>query len=61
MISKVTIPPFKYALIALVITWGLFILFEKVSVKNRRQIAFEEQDLFEQKDLLHHFPENKKV
>jgi len=53
--------PMWGALIALVITWGLFILFEKVSVKNRRQIAFEEQDLFEQKDLLHHFPENKKV
>ncbi len=51
--------PMWGALIALAITIGLFLLFEKVSAKNRRQIAFEEQDLFEHKDLLHSFPENK--
>jgi membrane protease YdiL (CAAX protease family) len=47
------------ALIALAITVGFFLLFERVSVKNRKQIAFKEQDLYEHKELLHSFPENK--
>jgi uncharacterized protein len=42
--------------IALVITIGLFILFEKVSSRNRKQIAFEEQDLLEHSDILNPFP-----
>jgi uncharacterized protein len=51
--------PWWAALIALAITVGFFLLFEKVSAKNKTQIAFEEQNLLEQKDLLHSFPENK--
>jgi len=51
--------PMWGALIALAITYGLFVLFEKVSSKNRKQIAFEEQDLYEHKDILHSFPANK--
>ncbi|HRI23597.1 MAG TPA: type II CAAX endopeptidase family protein [Ferruginibacter sp.] len=52
--------PIWGALIALAITVALFWLFERVSGKNRKQIAFKEQDLYEHKDLLHAFPENKK-
>jgi membrane protease YdiL (CAAX protease family) len=51
--------PWWGALIALAITIGLFLLFEKVSAKNKTQIAFEEQNLLEQSDILHPFPENK--
>jgi late competence protein required for DNA uptake (superfamily II DNA/RNA helicase) len=51
--------PLWGGLIALAITYGLFILFEKASIKNRKQIAFEEQDLLEHTDILHSFPENK--
>ncbi len=39
--------PLWGALIAVAITGGFFILFEKVSSKNRKQIAFEEQNLLE--------------
>jgi membrane protease YdiL (CAAX protease family) len=53
--------PWWAALIALFITIGLFLLFEKVSAKNKTQIAFEEQNLLEQSDILHSFPENKNV
>jgi uncharacterized protein len=49
--------PIWGALIALAITVALFLLFEKVSAKNRKQIAFQEQDLYE--DMLHAFPQNK--
>jgi uncharacterized protein len=51
--------PWWGALIALAITIGFFILFEKVSARNKTQIAFKEQDLLEQSDILHPFPENK--
>lgn len=51
--------PWWGALIALLFTVGLFILFEKISVKKRTQIAFEEQDLLEHADTSHSFPENK--
>jgi len=51
--------PIWGGLIAIAISYGLFLLFEKVSSKNRNQIAFEEQDLMEHKDILHSFPENK--
>lgn len=53
--------PLWGGLIALAITYGLFLLFEKVSFKNRKQIAFEEQDLLEHADFLHSFPENKNL
>jgi uncharacterized protein len=53
--------PWWGALIALAITVVFFILFEKVSAKNKTQIAFEEQNLLEQKDILHSFPENKNL
>ena len=53
--------PWWGGLIAVAITYGLFILFEKVSAKNRKQIAFEEQDLLEHRDILHSFPENKNL
>lgn len=52
--------PLWGALIALAITWGFFILFERVSIKNRKQIAFEEQNLYEHEDIVHSFPENLK-
>ncbi len=48
--------PWWGALITLAISIGLFLLFEKVSVKNRKQIAFEEQDLLEHSDVLNPFP-----
>ena len=51
--------PWWGALIALAVSIGLFLLFEKVSGKNKTQIAFEEQNLLEQSDILHPFPENK--
>lgn len=53
--------PIWGGLIALAITVGLFVLFEKSSVKNRKQIAFEEQDLYQHKDILNQFPDNKNV
>jgi len=48
--------PLWGALLALAITYGLFMLFEKVSARNRKQIAFEEQDLLEHSDILNPFP-----
>jgi membrane protease YdiL (CAAX protease family) len=48
--------PLWGVLIAIVISYGLFVLFERVSVKNRKQIAFEEQDLLEHSDVLNPFP-----
>lgn len=51
--------PLWGGLIALAITIGIFLFFDKVSAKNRKQIAFEEQDLLEQAGMLHNFPENK--
>lgn len=51
--------PWWGALIALAVAVVFFILFEKVSAKNKTQIAFEEQNLLEQSDILHSFPENK--
>lgn len=47
--------PLWGGLIALAITYGLFLLFEKVSNKNRKQIAFEEQDLLDHADPLTFF------
>jgi membrane protease YdiL (CAAX protease family) len=46
--------PLWGGLVAVGITYGLFILFEKVSVRNRNLIAFEEQDLVEKADPFHH-------
>ncbi len=51
--------PWWGALIALALTIGIFLLFEKISKRNRKQIAFEEQDLLEHAGILHDFPENK--
>ena len=45
--------PFWGGLIALAITYGIFLLFEKASTPNRKQIAFEEQNLLESVDVLH--------
>ena len=53
--------PLWGGLIALAITIGLFLLFEKVSAKNRTQIFFEEQNLLEHAGILHSFPENKNI
>jgi len=44
--------PWWGGLIALALTVGMFLLFEKVSAVNRKQIAFEEQDLLEHADAL---------
>ncbi|MFZ1785024.1 MAG: CPBP family intramembrane glutamic endopeptidase [Ferruginibacter sp.] len=46
-------------LIAVAISIGLFIVFDKASSTNRKQIAFEEQDLLEHSNSLYAFPENK--
>jgi uncharacterized protein len=51
--------PWWGALTGLAISVGLFFIFEKYSAKNRTQIAFEEQNLLEQSDVLNPFPENK--
>ncbi len=51
--------PLWGGLIAIALTYGIFLLFEKASAKNRTQIAFEEQDLLEHVDILHSFPEDK--
>jgi len=51
--------PWWGGLIALALSIGIFLLFEKISKKNRKQIAFEEQDLLERAGILHNFPENK--
>ena len=51
--------PLWGGLIAVALTFGIFLLFEKVSATNRKQIAFEEQDLLEQAGILHSFPEDK--
>jgi hypothetical protein len=51
--------PWWGGLIALALTIGTFLLFEKVSAKNRTQVAFEEQNLLGDNDISHHFPENK--
>jgi uncharacterized protein len=51
--------PWWGALMALAFAVGLFILFDKISKKNRTQIAFEEQNLLEQHNNSHPFPENK--
>ena len=53
--------PLWGGLIALAITIGIFLLFEKVSAKNRKQIAFEEQNLLDHAGILHSFPENKNI
>lgn len=45
--------------VAVAITYGLFVLFEKVSSKNRKQIAFEEQDLLEHADTYQHSANHK--
>jgi membrane protease YdiL (CAAX protease family) len=51
--------PWWTALVALAITIAFFILFEKVSAKNKAQVDFKEQNLLEQSDILHPFPQNK--
>lgn len=51
--------PLWGGLIAIAASIGLFMLFEKASATNRKQIAFEEQDLMDHSDILHSFPENK--
>lgn len=45
--------PLWGALIGLALTLGIFLLFEKASTKNRKQIAFEEQDLLENAGISH--------
>ncbi len=51
--------PWWVALVGLAVTILFFILFEKVSTKNKKQVDFEEQNLLDQSDILHPFPENK--
>jgi membrane protease YdiL (CAAX protease family) len=53
--------PLWGTLLALTFAVGLFILFEKISAKNRTQIAFKEQNLLDHKDISYSFPENKKA
>jgi len=42
-------------LIAVAITWGLFVLFNKVSLKNRNLVTFEEQNLVDKADPFHSY------
>jgi len=46
-------------IVAVGITYGLFLLFEKLSVKNRVKVEFKEQELLEKNSLYHAFPETK--
>lgn len=46
-------------LIAVGLTYGLFILFENVSAKNRKLIAFAEQDLIYSADHAHYYIETE--
>jgi len=41
------------------ITYGLFLLFEKVSTKNRMKVEIKEQELLDKNSLYHAFPETK--
>ncbi|MBL7701695.1 MAG: CPBP family intramembrane metalloprotease [Ferruginibacter sp.] len=51
--------PWWAGLTGVVITWGLFLLFEKVSSKNKMQVDFEEQNLLDKSEVLHPFAKNK--
>jgi hypothetical protein len=41
------------------ITYGLFLLFERLSVKNRMKVDLKEQELLDKNSLYHDFPETK--
>jgi uncharacterized protein len=45
--------PLWAGVVAAAFTVGLFILFDKVSEKNRKQVAFQEQDLLDKADPFH--------
>lgn len=51
--------PLWGGLVAVAVTYGLFLLFEKASVVNRTQIAFEAQNLLDHADIADTFPEKK--
>jgi hypothetical protein len=53
--------PWWGGVIALAIAVGFFVLFDKVSAKNKTQIAFQEQDLLENANMYQPFPENKNI
>lgn len=53
--------PWWGGVIALAIAVGFFVLFDKVSAKNKTQIAFQEQDLLENANIYQPFPENKNI
>lgn len=53
--------PWWAALPALAIAVGFFMLFDKVSKKNKTQVDFEEQNLLEQSNILHSFSPNKNI
>jgi hypothetical protein len=44
---------------AAVITYGLFLLFEKISAKNRMKVELKEQELLDKNSLFHAFPETQ--
>lgn len=46
-------------LVALGISYGLFLLFEKLSSKNRQLVDLKEEELLEKNSLFHAFPETK--
>ena len=57
-LDKTDLPtPLWVGLVAVAITYGLFLLFEKVSGKNRNLVAVEEQHLVNKADPFHPFPE----
>jgi hypothetical protein len=51
--------PWWGGLIAVGLTYGLFLLFEKLSVKNRMQVALEEEDLVKHAQDLYLFNVDK--
>ena len=44
---------------AAAITYGLFLLFEKISAKNRVKVELKEQELLDKNSLFHAFPETQ--
>jgi len=51
--------PLLTGLVALMITFGLFYFFNKVSLTNRNMVAFEEQNMIDKADPNHFFSSSK--
>ena len=51
--------PLWGGLIAIAFTYGLFVLFQNVSLKNKTIIAFKEQELLDKADSLNFFAQKR--